>query len=52
MKKGAVDFLLKPFDGDELIEAVNRALVRGKETLRKRAERRPCARSDRQIDAA
>lgn len=39
MKKGAVDFLLKPFDGDELIEAVNRALVRGKETLRKRAER-------------
>lgn len=39
MKKGAVDFLLKPFDGDELIEAVNRALERGKETLRKRAER-------------
>lgn len=40
MKKGAVDFLLKPFDADELIEAVNRALVRGKETLGKRAERR------------
>ncbi|HWM23667.1 MAG TPA: response regulator [Chthoniobacterales bacterium] len=39
MKKGAVDFLLKPFDSDELIEAVNRALERGKETLRKRAER-------------
>ena len=39
MKKGAVDFLLKPFDGDELIEAVERALARGKETLRKRAER-------------
>ena len=40
MKNGAVDFLLKPFDGDELIEAVNRAVVRGRETLRKRAERR------------
>lgn len=39
MKNGAVDFLLKPFDGDELIEAVNRALERGKETLRRRAER-------------
>lgn len=40
MKKGAVDFLLKPFDGDELIAAVARALVRGKECLRKRAQRR------------
>jgi len=40
MKKGAVDFLLKPFDGGELIAAVARALVRGKECLRKRAERR------------
>src|SRR6185312_6279821 len=40
MKKGAVDFLLKPFDGDELIEAVARALARAKECLRKRAERR------------
>lgn len=40
MKNGAVDFLLKPFDSDELIEAVKNALLRGKEQLRKRAERR------------
>jgi FixJ family two-component response regulator len=32
--------LLKPFDSDELIEAVKKALLRGKEQLRKRAERR------------
>src|SRR5207244_3433641 len=40
MKKGAVDFLLKPFDGGELIAAVARALVRGKECLQRRVERR------------
>jgi FixJ family two-component response regulator len=40
MKDGAVDFLLKPFDSDELIEATKKALLRGKEHLRKRAERR------------
>jgi FixJ family two-component response regulator len=40
MKNGAVDFLLKPFDSDEMIEAVKRALVRGKECLRLRVERR------------
>jgi two-component system response regulator FixJ len=40
MKKGAVDFLMKPFDGEELIEAVKRALQRGKDHLRKRGERR------------
>jgi FixJ family two-component response regulator len=40
MKDGAVDFLLKPFDTDELIEATKKALLRAKEQLRKRAERR------------
>jgi FixJ family two-component response regulator len=40
MKNGAVDFLLKPFDSGELIEAVEKALLRGKEQLLKRAERR------------
>ena len=40
MKKGAVDFLLKPFDGDELIEAAKKALLRGREWLRKQAQRR------------
>jgi FixJ family two-component response regulator len=40
MKNGAVDFLLKPFDSDEMIEAVQRALVRGSECLRQRVERR------------
>jgi len=40
MKNGAVDFLMKPFDDEELIEAVKRALARGEEQLRKRAERR------------
>jgi len=40
MKKGAVDFLLKPFDGDELIEAAQKALLRGREWLRKQAQRR------------
>ena len=39
MKNGAVDFLLKPFDGDELIETAKKALLRGKECLRKREER-------------
>ena len=40
MKNGAVDFLMKPFDSEELIEAVRRALGRGKEQLRKREDRR------------
>jgi FixJ family two-component response regulator len=40
MKDGAVDFLLKPFDSDELIESAKKALLRAKESLRKRAERR------------
>jgi two-component system, LuxR family, response regulator FixJ len=40
MKNGAVDFLMKPFDSEELIEAIKRALERGKEHLRKLGQRR------------
>jgi FixJ family two-component response regulator len=40
MKNGAVDFLTKPFDDTELIEAVKRGLSRARESLQKRAERR------------
>ena len=40
MKKGAADFLVKPFDDEELLGAVQRALGRSEEYLRKRAERR------------
>src|SRR5438105_7528022 len=39
MKKGAVDFLTKPFDDEELILAVKRALQRAEEQLRRRGER-------------
>ncbi len=44
MKKGAVDFLTKPFDDEELILAVKRALERAEEQLRRRAERREARR--------
>jgi FixJ family two-component response regulator len=40
MKNGAVDFLTKPFDDGQLIEAVKLALERGEDQLRKRGERR------------
>lgn len=40
MKNGAVDFLLKPFDAEELIAAAKNALARAKDCLRKRTERR------------
>ncbi len=40
MKNGAVDFLIKPFDDSELIEAVERALARSRELVERRAERR------------
>ena len=39
MKSGAVDFLTKPFNGEELIGAVKRALGRAEEYVRKRRER-------------
>jgi FixJ family two-component response regulator len=40
MKNGAVDFLTKPFDDEELIEAVERALENSEKQLIKRGERR------------
>ena len=44
MKQGAVDFLTKPFDAEELILAVKRALERAEEQLRSRTERREARR--------
>src|SRR6266513_749124 len=40
MKRGAVDFLIKPFDDEELLSAVERALKRATESLDKKNERR------------
>jgi FixJ family two-component response regulator len=40
MKNGAVDFLVKPFDDNDLIDAAARALARAEQLLRSRAERR------------
>ena len=39
MKAGAVDFLPKPFGGSELLQCVERALVRSAEQRRRRVER-------------
>ena len=39
MKGGAVDFLQKPFDGQQLLECVARALARNREQRTERAER-------------
>jgi FixJ family two-component response regulator len=44
MKQGAVDFLTKPFDDEELILAVKRALERAEEQLRRHGERREARR--------
>jgi FixJ family two-component response regulator len=52
MGNGAVDFLMKPFDDHELIDAVARALERAKESLRRRAERCAAALQNRQVDPA
>src|SRR5437773_5486146 len=38
MKAGAVDFLRKPFQGDELLQCVERALMRSAEQRRRSAE--------------
>ena len=38
MKAGAIDFLLKPFDDDQLLRAVAAALHRSRESRRERAE--------------
>jgi FixJ family two-component response regulator len=38
MKRGAVDFLLKPFKDDELLSAVAQALVRSAQNLQQRGE--------------
>jgi len=40
MREGAVDFLVKPVDATQLLEAVERAQTRAVETQRKRAEAR------------
>jgi FixJ family two-component response regulator len=39
MKAGAADFLLKPFDEDQLLYAVGTALAQSTEAIRVRAER-------------
>ncbi len=44
MKNGAIDFLTKPFDDTELIEAVERSLARAGEILQTRMERRAARR--------
>ncbi|HEY3277660.1 MAG TPA: response regulator transcription factor [Syntrophorhabdaceae bacterium] len=40
MKKGAVDFLTKPFDDEDLLEAVKSALEKNKKVRQKQAEMR------------
>ena len=39
MKAGAVDFLAKPFRGDDLLQCVERALIRSTEQRRRSAEK-------------
>jgi len=38
MKAGAVDFLTKPVDGEQLLQAINVALIRDRESRHNRAE--------------
>jgi FixJ family two-component response regulator len=44
MKAGAVDFLRKPFDDDELLRCVERALTRSAEQRRRSAEKKEARR--------
>jgi len=39
MKAGAVDFLRKPFQGDELLQCIQKALIRSAEQRRRSAEK-------------
>jgi FixJ family two-component response regulator len=39
MKKGAVDFLTKPFDDEELLQAIRRAIIKDKKGNAERIER-------------
>lgn len=43
MRKGALDFLVKPIDETELIDAVSRALTAAAETVRRRREEAECS---------
>ena len=38
MKAGAVEFLLKPFDNEELLKAIDAAIAKDREARLKRAE--------------
>jgi FixJ family two-component response regulator len=44
MKRGAIDFLLKPVDEAELLDAIDRAVERDRQERRARAERAEAAR--------
>ncbi len=51
MKHGAVDFLLKPFVGDELLRTVAHALAHSADRLREQTERRDARRQIERLTA-